>query len=524
MPTVPVNERRVQKKASLLSTPKAGVAVEGAFGEDIGKAQAKVGADIASTGVAFERQIVSHANKMREWDERARAANIENEFSAEIDKRIHNTETKDVEKDGVSYTIPAGYLDRTGEQARGSLIEYDSEVKPLITQYSDKVKNPIIRQEMAQRLSSIYAVNRDKINIHESTQWRKSKVDNFEASMVNDTNRASASTSAAELGLYINNIIRTNDTLAAFNGDTDEVKIKRQDETVIKAVTNAAATTLKRTGNLGLAQGMLDSAQPRIPEKDYREISDTLKTYSEKLDAEIKAQKVIAVDMKQAANFDTWASERSKPLAERTLTPQVLKEQHGAREISDEHFTSMLKRLESADGVDRPTDNEIYSQIRSMVSLGYTRPQVIDTIFNHSDKLSNEDTRRLVDHVLSKSDTAENDRINYNVTALNLWSKRNLGDFFGNKDLSSDIVYEFHRRVDKEKAIGIRIDEIAQEVIKDNIKKYNPSTSLMEDAPNYVGGKNGIKKTNEKNSKLKGEVPISKPPATDGSGIDFDDL
>jgi len=345
MPTVPINERRVKIGAPNINTPSVGSAVPGAFGEGVGQAHANLGATAVKTGVTLQEKIVQHANKMREWDEKAKAASFETEFLSQISGKLHNKETKEKDIDGVKYTIPAGYLDRTGEQARGALTEFDSEVKPLIAVYADKVKDPIIRQEMAQRLSSVYAANRDKINVHESTQWRKSKTDAFEANLLNDANNASSAISAAELGLYINNIIRTNETLSAFNGDPEEVKAKRQDEYLIKAVTNAAATTLKRTGNIGLSLGMLDSAKSQIPEKDYEEISDTLKTYKEKLDKELETQHTLFVNKRESSILDTWAAELDKPLAERTITPQFLANEHKAKNIGDSFFTSMTNNI-----------------------------------------------------------------------------------------------------------------------------------------------------------------------------------
>ena len=345
MPTVPINERRVKIGAPSISTPSVGSAVPGAFGEGVGQAHANLGATAVKTGVTLQEKIVQHANKMREWDEKAKAANFETEFLSQISGKLHNKETKEKDIDGVKYTIPAGYLDRTGEQARGALTEFDSEVKPLIAVYADKVKDPIIRQEMAQRLSSVYAANRDKINVHESTQWRKSKTDAFEANLLNDANNASSAISAAELGLYINNIIRTNETLSAFNGDPEEVKAKRQDEYLIKAVTNAAATTLKRTGNIGLSLGMLDSAKSQIPEKDYEEISDTLKTYKEKLDKELETQHTLFVNKRESSILDTWAAELDKPLAERTITPQFLRDEHKAGNIGDTFLKTLTNNV-----------------------------------------------------------------------------------------------------------------------------------------------------------------------------------
>ncbi|MFA5499492.1 MAG: hypothetical protein WC404_00255 [Candidatus Omnitrophota bacterium] len=171
------------------------------------------------------------------------------------------------------------------------------------------------------------------------------------------------------------------------------------------------------------------------------------------------------------------------------------------------------------------TNNETYIKVRAMELNNAPVSEITQTILDNNDKLSNEDKRRLIDHAFSKADIKEKDKISYNAAALRIWSVKNLGDFTKGKDLSADVVYEFHRRVDQEKAQGNRVDEIAQEVIKDKIKEYYPSTAVMSDVPNFIAEKNSIKKIYEKNSKLKGKAPSPGPSViTGGSGIDFDDL
>jgi hypothetical protein len=181
----------------------------------------------------------------------------------------------------------------------------------------------------------------------------------------------------------------------------------------------------------------------------------------------------------------------------------------------------MFKKLYDSPVVE--TDYGTYVKIRSAQVAGASTSEIAQSVLDNSDKLSASDKKRLIDKSFTESDKQLKAKIKYNADALKIWSIRNLST--AKNDLSDDVVYEFHRRIDAENAQGARVDEIAQEVIKDKIKENIPSTAIMADVPNFVAERNNMRRVFEKNSKLKGKAP--EPRATvplAGSGVDFDDL
>lgn len=207
--------------------------------------------------------------------------------------------------------------------------------------------------------------------------------------------------------------------------------------------------------------------------------------------------------------------------ADGTLTEQQIKDGLLSLRLRRPFAEKMFKQLYADPNV--KTDFRSYIKIRGMQIAGSPTSDINQAILDNGDKLSTADKKVLIEKTFSETDKQQKEKIKYNRDALHIWAVKNLS--IPDKDLAGDVVYEFHRRVDNENAQGNRIDEIAQEVIKDKIKEYHPSTALSNDVPNFIAERNSLKRVYEKNSKLKGKAPTPKPSViTGGSGIDFDDL
>jgi hypothetical protein len=169
------------------------------------------------------------------------------------------------------------------------------------------------------------------------------------------------------------------------------------------------------------------------------------------------------------------------------------------------------------------TNFKIYSQIREMQTRKNSVDEINNFILNNSDKLTANDTKALINKTFSEQDKNRNMRLNFSVEALKGWVKNSLSLM---PEVSSEIVYDFFNRVDKENAQGARIDEILKDVQKDYIKKYNPQTALLEDVPNIIASRNKIQRVYEKESKIKTKSTpqVKSNVIISNSGIDFDDL
>lgn len=168
------------------------------------------------------------------------------------------------------------------------------------------------------------------------------------------------------------------------------------------------------------------------------------------------------------------------------------------------------------------TDYSIYIKIREMQASGEAIDTINQTILENSDKLTLQDIKFLIEKSFNEQDKNRNMRIKFSVDALKGWTQRNLSLM---PEISSEIVYDFFNHIDKEKAEGVRIDEILMDVQKDYIKKYNPSTALLEDVPNIIANRKRIQKIYEKESKIRAKTtPKQISPVMSDTGIGYDDL
>jgi hypothetical protein len=171
------------------------------------------------------------------------------------------------------------------------------------------------------------------------------------------------------------------------------------------------------------------------------------------------------------------------------------------------------------------TDYKVYNQIRELQNTNTPPEEINKLIIENSDKLNPSDIKDLINKTYSEVDQKQKIMIRYNANALKDWAEKSLLD--NNQELSSNIVYEFHRRVNQENAQGARIDEIAQELQREKIKELYPPTALMKDVPNFVADRKRLRKVYERESKLRGKSAPAKKPVSaiiDSGGIDFDDL
>jgi hypothetical protein len=208
--------------------------------------------------------------------------------------------------------------------------------------------------------------------------------------------------------------------------------------------------------------------------------------------------------------------------AEGNLSYQEVKDNLLSLGISKEFGAKMLKKVGKSDP-NAETKNEVYNQARGM-QLTNAKPKAINEyILDHADQLNIQDKKQLMEFTKAGENPKQQAIIRYNSEALKEWSKKSLS-LMG--DVPNDIVYEFHRRVNKEKAEGARIDEIAQELQKEHIKEAYTPTALMTDVPNFIASRNNLKKVYGKQSKLKGVTPkpINAVTGSNGMPQSFEDI
>lgn len=201
-------------------------------------------------------------------------------------------------------------------------------------------------------------------------------------------------------------------------------------------------------------------------------------------------------------------------------TESQIKEALSTQKIRLSFGEKMLKKLYDVPATS--TDYMAYNEIRDMQTKGASVKNINQMIVDNSDKITEQDKKSLIDKSTTELDKKQKMTIQYNAEAIKGWAKNNLSII---PEVSADMVYDFYKKVDSENAQGKRIDEIAQEVIKNKIKTIYPETSLLEDMPNFVADRKRIRRVLEKQSNLKVKTPKRLiNPTLDESVIDFDDL
>lgn len=204
------------------------------------------------------------------------------------------------------------------------------------------------------------------------------------------------------------------------------------------------------------------------------------------------------------------------------LNPEQVKDGLLGQGVRRSFGEKMLKKVYGNPNPD--TDYSVYNKVRDMQLTDATPKEINDFILDNSDKLSNNDKKFLIDKTFSEVDKKQKTTIRYNADALKNWAKDKLSLM---PQVSSDLIYEFHRRVNQSNAQGAAIDAIAQELQKEKIKELYPPTALLQDVPNFTADRNRLRKVYEKESKLKGKSNTNQKPANINavsSGVNFDDL
>lgn len=345
MATIPIAERKVGPQSVRVGTPNVGSSVPGAFGEDVAKAQAELGVAGVKTGATLienMNRIATHRNK---WQNDAKVASLTSAYFSGTLDMLHNDRTRTVNRDGKDYDIEDGILDRPGYNAVGSTNEFIEKEYKLRQEFLNQVADPQYKAALEQKLMTHFLNLKEAVIIHEASQHRAADTEAYKSLNKNLIDSASMSPEPGILAGIIANLGDNNAKLADRLGLDEATQKLNTNIDVAKAVENAVMTSLKSTGSLDIAKSLLDSTKENITEKDYRDLSDQLESYSRQKEQELRVQKSILQNANGSKTLDIWSNELEKPLDERTITPQFLKDEHRAGNIDDSLFTSLLNNI-----------------------------------------------------------------------------------------------------------------------------------------------------------------------------------
>lgn len=560
---VPDYDNQETIKSVQLSTLSAGnVAapdvIRAAFGEDVARADQALG----EVGDKLAKAMIQRAQE-RQRELKVRE-NLEKDtvFGLALQDELYDKEVDDRGR-------PRGLLNRKLEQAHGITDEFNKIYFTMRKRTLDSVSDLGQQNVLAKMLDTRFEAIQNRIINHEVHQTDESIKLAHESSLTLQENEAAQLQDSVSLSKAINKGVATQEALNRFMGyDPETSKVKNSEimDRIVKSAINSQLLS-----NPATALELLNGIKDKISADKYRELRKETETgfinYDIQRDTSTDTEesfvyKQLQLEDKGYYNFLS-AEARTKALEESQLKIGRNKRMSDYMINKNQNQNESKMLVDWIDGKASPegiknailsgsvrrnfgeklfknfyadlsehTDFSIYNKIREM-QLSNTTPQEINqTILDNADKINDKDKRFLIEKTLSETDIKRNAQIRYNAGALKVWAGNELGRIGAtpeseNSKLSNDIVYEFHRRVNESDAQSVKVDEIAQELVREKIKEFHPQTALIEDVPNFVANRNRIKKLYGKNSKLKG-TPVKMQPinviTNNDNGINFYDL
>jgi hypothetical protein len=164
------------------------------------------------------------------------------------------------------------------------------------------------------------------------------------------------------------------------------------------------------------------------------------------------------------------------------------------------------------------TEYGAYNKIKELQLSGKKEKEINEAILNNLGNLTVEDKNALLENQYNSLDE-KTINLKASVQALADWAIKTFPP-----EEANEIVYNFLQKVDKSPSADI--DGILKSTQQGYIRKFHPSTTLLNDTPNIIGTRNRIRSVYKKESKAKGTKVSVKPASTvyQSMDVNFEDL
>jgi len=269
---VPQYQEQVRTEVPQISAPRQPSVdfpnvIPAAFGADIGKATeslGKVGGQIAEH---LKRVIIDEQDK--------EILRRETAYRKDVQDRLFNNETETKTIDGQEIERTKGLLLRQLGQAKGATQDFD-EI------YSTQLRNQYLGglseyqiSKLSPAMDSYYLSSRNNVITHEANQLDE----DFKQATDSNIEQSILDASTIRDGESLNKAIDENiEKATPYYSKFDEVSLKLKNEEIASTtVKSSVISTLESTGNLEIAQSLLDSAKDKISTESYRSIQEDIK-------------------------------------------------------------------------------------------------------------------------------------------------------------------------------------------------------------------------------------------------------
>lgn len=275
---VPEYQTSVNLAVPEVPMPHPANAVRGAFGEEVFAANARIG----EAGMKIAQVLGAHLAERQQQKDAAATAELDTNFRLNLQDQLLSDQPEKFNINGVDYERPKGLLNQNLEYAAGATERFDKYMKEEGPKWLASAPESM-REELKKSMNNQYLSAREKIIQHEGKQGRDVLVKSQVSSLNQQIHDAAGINDPINLQKAVDQIKQTQDQISSILGSDAQTAETNRMNKAGDLVSKSISSTLMGTGNLELAQGMLDSAKEDIQPDRYEKLNEMLATGAERL-------------------------------------------------------------------------------------------------------------------------------------------------------------------------------------------------------------------------------------------------
>lgn len=483
---IPVYNEQIEKKpASPLSIPSLPTPPEGAFGTGVEQAKRQTGQIVGNLADILGRHVIE---KQRQ-EQNNQIIQADTKAKEDLQKVLYDP-TPD--ENG----IPKGVLNRNLIQAKGATVDFDTKFRELRESHMSQFTNPVQIEKFNQLMDQTYLNYRDNVIGHEAKQLKENDKNILDSNLTQRVSDAGSISDPLKLKTEINtgNAILYSG-LKDMGIDDNTINLKMNEYTK-DMVLSSLKYPLQTDPNKAqyIYSGIKDSIPMGIRADIEKEIDVSTRRFLE-MQKYLREQQYDA-SMREAM-LNMMDGKLSLSEAQRLYRKDVIKESDynllERKMVSPDY--ELLRTLKFSEPA---TFNSIReSQIDKSKSPGEILRDIAAGLADK--KIVSDDAKYLIERTKElPSDPIDNIVLSEANNIRDFGNRYFKNEFLGfeiSKDKKEqdveNLVSEFYKKVDKEKATPERVNEIGKELINGFVKKRYPELNRAEDIPHVVVDVNG---------------------------------
>lgn len=290
MPRIPIYQQQVEPVTARIDQPEIRPAPRAAFGEDVARAGGEFASDVIDP---IAKLFAERAEEARKEDEAAFKSQLFTAFDNEHQDRLYSKDIEVQTVNGQKVEKSQGLLNRTLNNARDSVFEYDNWYRDRKNHYLNLIRDPETRRSMATLLDTEYRNKREALFRHEVGQIQSYREESIASQKEKEKQNFATIQSGDVLKDKIDSLTNTIDTLHSMQGLHPDTSDIQKQEDVVEAIQNTLTSSLLEDNTGRTARELLEKAPEDVLSKNSR---NTLNKF---IDNEIKGMADERLDILQ---------------------------------------------------------------------------------------------------------------------------------------------------------------------------------------------------------------------------------